>query len=441
MGLSSLPGSGVSGQERGSAVEYKAQATSPLLSGEVRMTVSDKALTMTALFDTAEIAFSEINALEHENYTIIIRADSGSYTLSRMGSWCQPFYDALNDAYNKAVLRALFIKGSPVLTAKGNYLYSEKNEKHGGSAAIHVYENSVVTLPPDLSARRVPLCFVSGMEKSDFELTLKMDTGDSYKYAKLGYDTEAFSDAVEKQIRALHERSVTAVKELDPALPATQVSQVAKIMPYGAAAQIGTINSIAPSFAAALEKKLYNTRAAESYQVFKELCAPSKIYVGFRKNEVISGSDDGMPGKRADSLSLNAVSSKTGMIAPPGKEESETAQTDAIMLWLIAPSSDGQFAAVEFAESDSATFVYRTDGDFPDFARQLNRALEAIDFKREVIRLSDEELWKPENADYFMAVKRTAALRFIRSNFCGRVIHSGAENWKRRLTELWRADT
>jgi hypothetical protein len=92
---------------------------------------------------------------------------------------------------------------------------------------------------------------------------------------------------------------------------------------------------------------------------------------------------------------------------------------------------------MEFAEADSATFVYRTGGDFVAFAKQLNWALEAIAFKREVIRLSDEELRKPENGDYYMAAKRTAALQFVRANFVGRAIHSGVDSWKRKLTELW----
>jgi hypothetical protein len=54
-----------------------------------------------------------------------------------------------------------------------------------------------------------------------------------------------------------------------------------------------------------------------------------------------------------------------------------------------------------------------------------------------VIRLSAEELQKPENDSYLMAVKRTAALQFVRSHFVGRVIHSNTEAWKRRLLELW----
>ena len=415
-------------------IEYTAQAASPLVSGEVKMRIGDNALTVTSLFDSIELAFAEMNALALSDYIVTVKADSGDYTLSRMGNRCLPFFDALYDAYNKAVLRSLFIKGSPAVTAKGDFTFtgsesaaSPQNESSFTkySVPVHVYENNVTALPPDLTARRIPLCFLSGMDKGDHKLTLSLDTGESYTFAKLGYDTAPFADAVEKHIRKLREESLAAIKEVDPALSASQASQLARLMPQGAAAPIGRLAAIAPSFAAALESQIAATRAAESYKVFKELCDPARIWVGFRKNE--AAADD-------PSQALRGAASFAGKA---GWQAGDEQALSAALMWLIAPSPDGNFAAVEFAEADSATFIYRTGGDFDGFARQINRVLEAIDFKRDVIRLSDEDLLKPENADYRMAAKRTAALQFVRLNFAGRVIHSSVESWKRKLTELW----
>lgn len=361
-------------------IEYTAQAASTFISGEVKIKIDEHGLSAAALFDTAVIPFAEVNGLIMENNAVTVKAEGGDYVFSRMGNWCGPFYDALYGAYNKAVLRAFFIKGAPLLSA------------YGAFHPVHVYENCVVSLPPDLSARRAPLCFAAGMEKGDYKLTLRTDDGESYTYAKLGYDAEPFADAVEKQIRALREQTIGAVKEVDPTLSAAQASQIAKLMPMGVAAAMGEIAEIAPSFLAALEGKLADTHAAWSYPIFKELCDPARIHIGFNPS----------------------------------------------FLWLTAPSPDGNFAAVEFSEEDMATFIYRTGGDFTGFTKQLNRALEAIDFRREVIRLTDGELKKPENADYYMAAKRTASLKFIRSNFAGRVIHSNSEAWKRKLLESFK---
>ena len=399
--------------------EYAAQAVTPLVSGEVKLVIGEKALVIASLFDVIELPFAEVNSISLNDYVVYIEADSGQYVFSRMGNWCQPFYSTLYAAYNKAVLRSLFVSGDALLTANGDYFFTENpisdTNQSGmypqlrGRSSVQVYDNCVVSLPPDLCARRIPLCFVNGLENGDFELTLKMDSGELYTFAKLGYDTDPFKTMIEKQIRALRENSLTIVKEFDTSLSPIQASQIAGLMIEGAAAQLGRLTAISPSFVSALESKILETRAAESYRAFKEICDPSLIYIGFKKNDVPAETE----------------------------VDDEALQQDPYLFCLIVPSPDGRFATVEFSEADSATFVYKTDGDFAAFAHQLNRALEAIDFKREVIRLTDEELRRPENADYYMASKRTVALQLVRGHFAGRVIHSSPETWKKKLLELW----
>ena len=418
-----------------SQVEYTAQAASPLVNGETKLTITDKSLIMSAFRDAVSLPYSEINALTLNDYVVTVRADSGDYVFSKLGNWCQPFFDTLCEAYNKAVLRSLFVKGAPLVTAKGDYRYTEAARKAGGSAPVYVYDNCVVVLPTNLGARRVPLCFVKNMDKGDFELTLGLDTGESYTWAKLGYDTVPFADGIEKYIRKLYEKSIAALKEIDPSLQTEQATRLARIMPHGAAASFGQINEIAPSLVKALETKIAGTRAAEGYNSFKELCDPSKIYIGFRKNKAAGEEEEGGGGEQGTEQGGEQGVESSAVITDAEEEPEE--EQDPYLLWLVAPSPAGQFAAVEFAEPNSATFVYKTGGDFAGFAWQLSRALEAIDFKREVIRLSDEELRKPENAFYYMAAKRTVALKFIRDNFVGRAIHSNPAAWKNKLTELW----
>jgi hypothetical protein len=351
-----------------------------------------------------------------------------------MGSWCQPFHDALCTAYNQAVLRSLFIKTAPIITANGNYQYAEKNSTTSGTAPIHIYENSLTTLPHNLSARRVPLSFVTNMQKNDFGLTLTIDTGESYSFNKLGYTTAPFCDAVEKQIRILRANSLSAIKEFDPSLSVTQASQIARIMPLGTTASFGNLSTIAPSFAKAIESKLLDTSIAEYYSAFRDLCDPAQIHLGFRKTKVATDNTKDAPSSLVDS-SNNPMKVKNMLTEE--KKEAKKAPSDQYSLWLVVPSPNGQFATVEFAEEDSATFVYNTSNGFNEFVLQLNHALEAINYQREVIRLSNEELRKPEYVDYYMASKRTASLQFIRSNFKSRLIHNNVEHWKKKLLELW----
>ncbi len=443
--VSSMAGSAPEKERARPAFEYTAQAVSSLVTGEAKLMIGETGLTVTTLFDAMDIPFAKMTGLAVEDYAVSVNTYEGDYVFSRMGQWAQPFYDALLDAYNNAVLRSLFIKGNPLLTATGDCRYSENGALTDKRAAIQVYDNCVAALPADMSARRVPLCFVSGMNKGDYELTLRLTTGESYTFARLGYDCAPFADAIEKQIRKLRERSAAAIKEIAPSLTIAQASRIASLLPEGAAAPIGELSAIAPAFAEALEGKLSETRASESYKAFKEICDPMQIHIGFRKNEGgVDLTGEGMKemlGVLKDGNPLETLSAIAGGGTPQENAGITEAAADPFLLWLIAPSPDGKYAAVEFAQTDAATFVYRTDGDMKTFARQLNRALEAISFKREVIRLTDDELFKPQNSDYFMANERTPAFQYIRNHFAGRAVHSGGETWKRKLQELWGAQS
>ena len=425
------------GQDQKPPMEYTAQAASPFVKGEVKMTIGENTFTVKGLFDILEIPYAIVNSIEFADYTVIVRTDDGDYSFSRMGNWAQPFYDALCEAYRSALLRSFFVKGTVRFTASGDYKFVEDSAMNG-KAPIKLFDDCVVALPPNGNARRIPLCFVNGLDKGDLSLTLKLNMGEEYTFSRLGYESDRFAEMVEKQIRSLHEKAVSMVKEIDPLIGVNQASQVGRLVPEGAAAQMGQLASIAPTFVAAIEEKLSKTRAAETYKAFKELCDPAKIWLGFKKNDIRSEGND-PPGKvpPANIVPGNVEAGKIIEGAPPVPGATEE-QRDPYLFWMIVPSPDGQYAAVEFAVRPgeaAATFVYKTNGDFSRSAAYLNRALEAIDFKREVIRLSDNELRLPENVDYYMAAKHTASLQYIRKNFVGRVIHT--ETWKNKLTEMW----
>lgn len=416
MEFSSLVGGGApQDKEAPPFFEYNALVSSSFINGEAKIIVGDDGLKIMALFDAAEIPYADITGLAMEDYCITLRtAGAGDIRLSRMGSWCEPFYSAALDAYNKKVLKALFISGKPALETKGAYICVEDGVVTSGAAPIQVYENCVCILPPDLGARRIPLCFVTGMEKKDYTVRLHLDTGEQFTFEKLGYDTEPFAASVEKQIRAMREKALVAVREFDPTLTAVQAASVAKLMPQGVAVPVGRLTALAPSFVAALETAIADSRAADSYSVFTEICDPAQIHIGFKQDE--------------------------GRGEAGGADSSITPMVQDLMLWMIAPSPDGHACAVEFAGGENAaaaTFVYSFGGSYENFAQKLNRALEATAFKREIIRLTEEELQQPQNADYRMAVQRTRAIQFVRSGFVGRAIHAGGESWKKQLLALW----
>jgi len=371
-------------------IEYAAQVASPNLSSTARLSIGVDALHVDSPFAAIDVPFYTINAITTADFVVRVITDDGSYEFSALGNWCQPFHDALAEAFGQAVLRGMFVKSAPVFIANGDYSVSEPGVSLAGSAPIRVFADAVVTLPPNLAARRVPLCFATAFEPAAYQATLRVGPDEAYSYSRLGNDSAGFTAAVEGQLRALRAATLAQVSAIDPSLAPAPAAQIALLMPNGTAAPMAGLARIAPSFVRAVEAKLAASVAAVPYQAFKP--ASPNIWVGMRQ------------------------------------------QGDDYLLWLIVASPNGKSAAVEFAVPDTATFVYRTGGNFIEFARQLNRALEAIDFKREVVWTPDDQLVDP---NWKMAIKRNSALRFVRASYVGRAIHT--DGWQVAVNKLCEA--
>jgi len=59
-----------------------------------------------------------------------------------------------------------------------------------------------------------------------------------------------------------------------------------------------------------------------------------------------------------------------------------------------------------------------------------------INFRREPIYLSEEELNEPEHSKYRIAVQKMPSLEVLRDIFIGRVFHKSMEQWKNDAIEL-----
>ncbi|MCL1976269.1 MAG: hypothetical protein FWG61_08940 [Firmicutes bacterium] len=376
------------------APEFDALASSPLLSGDVKLCVGENALIVYALFETIEITFTNINELSLAEYAVIIKLDSSFYSFSRMGCWLQVFFDSLFAAYNKAVLYAMQISAKPIFTTQISFHYNEGSFSASNIASLNLYENCLVFLPPDLSARRVPLNLISSLHEDKDEITLQLINKQNYYFTQLACAEEPLMHILEEQINKLRGNSQEIYAKLDITLTAKQITQITGLMSIGAIAPISQLMSLSPTFVAALEEKLSLSSIAFVYQAYKRLCDNTQIWLGFRED----------------------------------------------FIWLITPSPDNKFAALEFFMGNDEvvdTLVYHTGGDFNTCSALLTCALEAVNYQHEIICFSEEDFHKKENAAYYMIFKRNMALPYVCKSFAGRVIHSSPESWQRNLLELW----
>lgn len=181
------------------------------------------------------------------------------YEFKKMGQDTRPFFNAALAAYNRKVRKALFAQEDPLLATTS------------GGTPVEAHKDCVLRLPPNLSVQRVPLAFVDSFSEEAQAVRLGVRDGSSYTFARLGQDTRQFALAIQRSIRALREKSRTAVMELDPSLSAEQSAALSGILPYGTAVSVGLLRSVAPSFVAALESRIAQSRASQSYEFFKTL--------------------------------------------------------------------------------------------------------------------------------------------------------------------------
>lgn len=408
MGMGGGPLSGAGGQSASvPKTEFEGFVECPIFSEEAKLTLDKAGLMIFARFDQLPIPYGEIAAFTLEDCRVVVRTVVAAVTISRLGQSAQWLYDKLYDTYNNAVLEALLVEGERHFEAAGEYIAEEKVAIRQGPAILRLYEGCLCLLPPDQHARRIPLCFLTGMEKSGYSLTLTLSTGERYTLFKLGRELDNLERLLTDGLRTLWERTLNWHKELAPNLGSMQAAVTAKLMPLGTAAPLEKL-AAAPPLAAALEERIGDSRMARTYPWLKDFCGGQGLCIG--------------------------------ALPPPKKREGEPTQQPVEpekpkpILWVIAPDQERRMAAVELALADdkaAATYFYRVEGEWKSFAHLIDRALEAASFRREVILLPNEMLHAPEHLAQAMLVGRTPALALLRSHFAGRAIHSSPDHWRR----------
>lgn len=417
-------------EQTGPKSEFEGFVECALFSEETKITVDTDGLLIAARFDQLPIPYGEITGFMLMDGRLEIQTPDGRMAISRMGQTAQWLYDKLYAAYNEAVLKALLVEGGHSFEAEGDYIAEEINTTRQGRAVVRLYEDCLCLLPPDEGARRIPLCFLTGVEKGEFSLTLALSTGERFTLQRLGRELDELDRLLTSGLRALREQTLGWHKELAPNLSSMQAAMAAKLMPLGTAASVERLSAAAPPLSAALEQKIGESRMAQTYPWLRTLCGGQGLMAGALPPP------PEQPEQEQPALAIPTNPNVQPTAEPAEGEPDEAEMEPKPILWVITPDGDRRVAAVELALADdeaAATYLYRVEGEWEPFARMIDRALEATGFQREAILLPDEKLNEPEHLEAAMLVRRTPALSLLRSCFVGRAIHSSHDRWRRDI--------
>ncbi len=341
-------------------------------------------LELTGVGFSCSIKLNTISAVEAVSYKVLVRHKKGDITLSMLGHLYEDFVRHFVRTYNEIVFNESLMSEKSHFEAQGQYV-SLAGE--AAPAVFRICETALVILPHTHALVRIPFCLMAEVKNEPYRFTITDKMGRSYVLQKLGFSTDNF-------LREFKVREAELMKQTKEKLSgiAPVSDELARLMMEGLVVSVESIRVVSAPFAEALEAKLIE-------QIPQE----------YGYLESVSGT--------------LAVGIKRGLMGSLTGES----------IILLAPS--GSKAIMEsLGESASATYVFDMgDMAWEAFLPAFNESMLAVNFRREPIYMSDETLASDKHEAYRNAIVRCPSLKTLRSQFLGRVTHSGFDTWKRSL--------
>jgi hypothetical protein len=330
------------------------------------------------------LKLNTISAVEAASYKVFIRHKKGDITLSMLGHLYEDFVRHLVRTYNEIVFNESLMSEKTHFEAQGQYV-SPTGET--AAAVFRICETALVILPQTHALVRIPFCLMASVKNEPYRFSILDKMGRVYVLQKLGFSTDNFL----REFKAREAELIRQTKEkLGGIAPVSD--ELARLMMEGLVVSVDNIRAVSAPFADALEARL-------TEQIPQEY--------GYLKS--VSGT--------------LAVGIKRGLMGSLTGES----------IILLAPARN-KVIMESLGESAAATYVFDMGGSqWQAFLPAFNESMLAVNFRREPIYMSDEALSSDKHEAYRNAILRCPPLSKLRSQFLGRVTHSGFDAWKRSL--------
>jgi len=369
------------------------------------------------------LSLRDFASIEEGEYRISIHLrPSGSLLLFNAGFKYEDLARSLFRSVNELELKDLLMDERLLkqgVTADANYVTSTKRSL--GKCEVRLYETAMVVMPDRAGLLRLKFRDVLGTDVDDFRLLVKLECGDMLELAKLGRELDPLRKMLTDSVSDLSAMAQAMVKDAQPSADLAGVQLASQLLKDGKTAKRQELEQACPGLWTALEKKLSGYGIGEEYAFLKNSSNPDLIRIGIKR--------------------------------PLHAEEAKD------YIFFLAPifSTDGKkggnalaFEASSGEDEGRATYFFRIwsrkDFPLPDakemeqqadrIAQELAEGLNAINFRREPIYLTEEALSNPERSRYRYAIMRIPQLRLLRERFIGKVMHSSPEQWKEDVAAL-----
>jgi hypothetical protein len=416
--------------------------------GEAQAQLDEENLSILPKFGEAlHIPLRDISLITQANYTIeLVLTSKEKLTLSKLGRGLEDLFRGTSQLRNEVMLKDLLMTETVVKAgAQADFVYLDETgkEKQKGTCEPRLYETAMVVITDSGDLHRIPYCDVARVLEEPYQVVVGTEYGESIVLSKMGKEFDPWKRDLSAAMNALTVKVQESLKVLLPTSDPSVIRRVARLMKEGRAARRLDIDSISPDLWGKMEKKLEAIGLKDEYAFLKSLGQGKRMCIGMKR-----GLMGDLTGEYvwflAPIYSTNPKEPGNAIALEAGVSGGEDAGQGA--------GEGGSEAAGKVGRGGGkATYFFRIAGraDYPNFKSledleaevdraiaRMNRCMLAINFRREPIYLSDEQMEEPAYARYQYAVQKIPELRELRCLFIGRVIHSSPEQWQKDIRNL-----
>jgi len=399
-------------------------------SGQARAVIDEEQISiMPRRGQAISVSFRDIDAIASGNYAIELNLHpNDKLILSKLGSQFDTFYRNMVTKRNETILRDLLMYET---LRKGDFKAQVKYSGNDGvnfdqaKCELRLYETALVILPDNGDLIRIPYSLISSIKAENYNHIIESESSEILHINKMGRQYEPFTRDLNAALGNLDLNAQALLKELAPNQGPIILRKAASLLRDGRAAKKVDLDRINPELWSDMEKQLETAGIKTEYDFLLPLSSKNQIAVGLKRG--LMGDLTGeyvwflMPLCELDEFNGYPVGNAVAIEAASGEGGGKAT-------YFFRITGRNEYRTLRTSNNLSP----RID----QFIREINRCMLLINFRREPIYVTNEQLNEPRFEKYRFAVNKIPSLQLLRERFIGRVFHRSSNQWSEDVLDL-----
>lgn len=383
----------------------------------------------------------DIDALSGENLELALQVwGGGQVRIDRLGKVHDRVVCELGDAWRDRLVRCLVLRDLHEIDRfPGHVRVDGPAPIAERLAELRLFESNLVVLPTGAAAFHWRLADLDRVEFDDQQYGWALASGDARLIvSRLAKRTTEFGEKLREATANVSRRASQCLARLFPFLGIDRLERLSATWREGSVVPIATLEGIDGRLVSALMTGAVGPRLRPYVDDLASRSGVAGAHVGFvlrHPDEIDEDATEEVTGESGTDESP-IPSDPTFSVAAAADGGADQLVPLFYFLFELPPSAGRQTGLVAWETTSAAgraTYLFEP----PDGVTVLNRALLALNFRREPIYLPDDRLaGDPRFARHAIAVRRLPALTALRSAFAGRAIHTSVDRWRRQFSAL-----